>query len=236
MSATNHRNGIPRWPYRKIASLEKAIAHLEPIRSRDPQQDANIQSKLGALKLAKDRIVADPASHTASLKSRRHHRRFALRVLREAAVGSDQATFSTSCLRPQPTGPTAARAKPHQKGTTDFDPFAPITSTKPPRVSHISMLGINNHSRHDAPTDLASHTWMWSPVVSQSTTPFLQTPARFLADLPQENMYLTPNMNGHVHPKQICSDAYSMPPLYTSDYLACLTYNTPVQPQSSGYQ
>jgi len=54
------RNGIPRWPHRKIKSIEKMISNLELNLNKNPQEKEDIRSEIDLLTNKKIEIMKNP--------------------------------------------------------------------------------------------------------------------------------------------------------------------------------
>jgi len=54
------RNGIPRWPHRKIKSLDKMIANLEVNLSKNPTEREEINHEVEVLRTKKHEIMQNP--------------------------------------------------------------------------------------------------------------------------------------------------------------------------------
>jgi len=54
------RNGIPRWPHRKIKSLDKMIANLEINLTKNPSEREEIIHEIELLKAKKLEIMKNP--------------------------------------------------------------------------------------------------------------------------------------------------------------------------------
>jgi len=54
------RNGIPRWPHRKIKSLDKLMSNLEMNILKNPQEKEEITKEIEALKTKKKEILKNP--------------------------------------------------------------------------------------------------------------------------------------------------------------------------------
>ena len=68
------RNGISRWPHRKIKSFDKQIAMLEAAKAKGGAPGLKAAEELEAIRQQKDFLVKNPNGHNASkgMKSRRH--------------------------------------------------------------------------------------------------------------------------------------------------------------------
>jgi len=65
------RNGIPRWPHRKIKSLDKMIANLEVNLSKNPNEREEINHEVELLRKKKTEIMKNP-NILVSKNSRNH--------------------------------------------------------------------------------------------------------------------------------------------------------------------
>lgn len=54
------RNKVPRWPHRKIKSLDKSIEALERTRAQNPEQEATISAQIEDLKVKRDIVMKYP--------------------------------------------------------------------------------------------------------------------------------------------------------------------------------
>lgn len=54
------RNGIPRWPYRKIKSLDTMIATLQVALEKNPADTINIIHELAILANKREHIMSNP--------------------------------------------------------------------------------------------------------------------------------------------------------------------------------
>jgi len=54
------RNGIPRWPHRKIKSIDKMIGNLEINLAKNPQEREDIRNEIDLLKTKKMEIMRNP--------------------------------------------------------------------------------------------------------------------------------------------------------------------------------
>lgn len=54
------RNGIPRWPHRKIKSLDKMIGNLNVNLAKNPQEKEDIFKEMEALKIKRNEIMKHP--------------------------------------------------------------------------------------------------------------------------------------------------------------------------------
>jgi len=66
------KNGIPRWPHRKIKSLDKMIANLEVNLSKNPTEREEIHTEVELLKTKKDEIMKNPDILVPKNSSRSH--------------------------------------------------------------------------------------------------------------------------------------------------------------------
>lgn len=55
------KNGIPRWPHRKLKSIEKSILALEESISKGSDDKDNIKKEIESLKLQKESLIKDPS-------------------------------------------------------------------------------------------------------------------------------------------------------------------------------
>eukprot|EP01114_Cavostelium_apophysatum_P008710 TRINITY_DN2143_c0_g1_i1.p1 TRINITY_DN2143_c0_g1~~TRINITY_DN2143_c0_g1_i1.p1 ORF type:complete len:358 (-),score=99.97 TRINITY_DN2143_c0_g1_i1:202-1275(-) len=62
------RNGIPRWPHRKIKSLDKMIGNLEVNLAKNPQEKDDITREIDTLKSKRTEILNNP-----DILSKSHH-------------------------------------------------------------------------------------------------------------------------------------------------------------------
>jgi len=70
------KNGIPRWPHRKIKSLDKMIANLEVNLSKNPTEREEIHTEVELLKTKKDEIMKNPdilVPKNSSRSNGKHH-------------------------------------------------------------------------------------------------------------------------------------------------------------------
>lgn len=72
------RNGIPRWPHRKIKSLDKMIGNLNVNLAKNPQEKEEIFKEMEALKVKRTEIMKHPdilvSKNQSSLGAIRHNR------------------------------------------------------------------------------------------------------------------------------------------------------------------
>eukprot|EP01113_Clastostelium_recurvatum_P006255 TRINITY_DN12834_c1_g1_i2.p1 TRINITY_DN12834_c1_g1~~TRINITY_DN12834_c1_g1_i2.p1 ORF type:complete len:219 (+),score=59.92 TRINITY_DN12834_c1_g1_i2:49-705(+) len=54
------KNGIPRWPHRKIKSLDKMISSLEAAQAKNPEDGERIKQEIVALKSKKSFLMHNP--------------------------------------------------------------------------------------------------------------------------------------------------------------------------------
>lgn len=155
------KHGIPRWPYRKLASLDKHIAHLkEAANHQDPLQETNVQEKLVAAQMDKEAVIAIQywKKPRKTVKSRRHDRF----PYRDVIEPFDEELAAS--LRP--------RSNRHSKRQADSDTNY---IAKPPRVSHLSLLQQPLHPNPlqiDAPSnDTSNQLWTVPMTMPQLANP-----------------------------------------------------------------
>jgi len=68
------RNGIPRWPHRKIKSLDKMISNLEVNLAKNPTEREEINHEVELLKTKKLEIMKNPDILVSKSSSRGHSR------------------------------------------------------------------------------------------------------------------------------------------------------------------
>jgi len=72
------RNGIPRWPHRKIKSLDKMIGNLNVNLAKNPQEKEEIFKEMEALKFKRTEIMKHPdilvSKNQSALGAVRHNR------------------------------------------------------------------------------------------------------------------------------------------------------------------
>lgn len=154
------KHGIPRWPYRKLASLDKHIAHLKSTAThQDPLQEANVREKLVAAQMDKEAVIAFQywKKPRKPVKSRRHDRF----PYRDVIEPFDEELAAS--LRP--------RSNRHSKRQADSETQF---GAKPPRVSHLSLL----QSTHPDPlhigapaTDTSNQLWTVPMTMPQFANP-----------------------------------------------------------------
>jgi len=54
------RNGIPRWPHRKIKSIDKRVVTLETTLPKTVEEDQRIKQEVSALKERKQYLMKNP--------------------------------------------------------------------------------------------------------------------------------------------------------------------------------
>lgn len=55
------KNGIPRWPHRKIKSIDKRLIYLQENLKKDPTLAPDAETEMGHLKRKKNEIMNNPA-------------------------------------------------------------------------------------------------------------------------------------------------------------------------------
>ncbi|XP_049851263.1 uncharacterized protein LOC126325822 [Schistocerca gregaria] len=68
------KNGIPRWPHRKIKSLDKMISTLESMHMKSPAQRERIEKEIAVLRSNKDYLMKNPSviTQNSNLKRKRY--------------------------------------------------------------------------------------------------------------------------------------------------------------------
>ena len=103
------RNGINRWPQRKVASLEKAIAALESTNVGDPKRQAKIEEELESARAAKEQLVLNPNENLPikNIKSRRQEQIQSRQVkIKERGQSSRSVVLRRPCdTQPSPKSP-----------------------------------------------------------------------------------------------------------------------------------
>eukprot|EP01119_Soliformovum_irregulare_P004552 TRINITY_DN1559_c0_g1_i1.p1 TRINITY_DN1559_c0_g1~~TRINITY_DN1559_c0_g1_i1.p1 ORF type:complete len:289 (-),score=43.53 TRINITY_DN1559_c0_g1_i1:101-967(-) len=108
------RNGIPRWPHRKIKSIDKMIANLEMNLAKNPNEKEEIHQEVQLLRGKKVEILQNPTvispvntlkAPTVQLKKSKQQK--AMHALESFKYGTPD--ISTYDLSPHPPSPTRDR-------------------------------------------------------------------------------------------------------------------------------
>ncbi|ELR19000.1 RWPRK domain containing protein [Acanthamoeba castellanii str. Neff] len=98
------KNGIPRWPHRKIKSLDKMIGSLQAISPKSPEDEERIKQEIAALVNKKRYLITNPNSlvkikktHTTSTSTKGTKRKNAKQELPSDAA-SEESELSPAFL------------------------------------------------------------------------------------------------------------------------------------------
>jgi hypothetical protein len=94
------KSGIPRWPHRKIKSLDKMIVSLEKSSAKNPEDQLRIAQELETLKNKRDFLMRNPIVLASDKKTSPSGKTTKDKVIKKKIRNSDSSSYSSAPSSP----------------------------------------------------------------------------------------------------------------------------------------